>query len=119
MSNQELEEKKFRVIVEFINYQLADQAATIDDRSILKSLQHPDLADSRVLLRLIKESVVRLNEKIKAKRDAFKKLNYTPTYLKSKLFDGIEIPHAEIDKLLSDFPDHSASQIARKLYFTI
>jgi hypothetical protein len=96
----EQEEKKFHTIKHLADIELSNSLCYLDEDYFFRMCKNPDLSVSRVLFSLIKKDIAEINSKTKSRRTLLRNMKYSAKYLTSSVFDGMQIPAVQIEKLI-------------------
>lgn len=118
MTTEEKQRKQFQIVKYWAAEQLGQRKAYVTEdhfRRLLDELKDHELSDARCLFRMIVNQVEEHNSKISTKMTLLRNLKFTRTWNSSKIFSGMIIPTASINRLIEKYPTQEDYQIFRML----
>ncbi len=118
MDAEQKDNLRFRVVKYWATEEVGKRIswAKADRYSILvEELSDMDLADARVLLRMIFHEVENHNSKIKTKITLIEKMVYKRNWLSSSCFSGLSIPYRKIEEIITSNPGKDVYEIFKLL----
>lgn len=118
MTTEEKQRKQFQIVKYWAGEQLGQRKAYVTDdqfRRLLDELKDHELSDARCLFRMIVNQVEEHNSKISTKMTLLRNLKFTRNWNSSKIFSGMIIPTASINRLIEKYPTQEDYQIFRML----